>query len=77
MLTATEHRRALASFASYALILEALRTAPVSYVVAVRQTSVIFAVILAVGWLGERPSRIRVLGGLATVVGVALIALRA
>ena len=59
------------------LILEALRTAPVSYVVAIRQTSVIFAVILAVGWLGERPSRLRVLGSLATVLGVALIAFRA
>lgn len=68
---------ALASFASYTLILEALRTAPVSYVVAVRQTSVIFAVLLAVGWLGERPGPMRVLGSLATVLGVALIALRA
>lgn len=65
----------VAALASYGLILEALRTASVSYVVAVRQTSVLFAVLLAVRWLGERPSWQRVVGGAATVVGVALISL--
>ena len=64
---------AVVSFASYSLILQALRTAPASYVVAVRQTSVLFAVALSVVWLGERPGRARVLGAAATVVGVALI----
>jgi uncharacterized membrane protein len=66
---------ALAATASYALILEAFRTASVSYVVAVRQSSVLFAVALGVIFLRERPSRIRVLGALATVAGVALISL--
>jgi drug/metabolite transporter (DMT)-like permease len=65
----------LASFASYALILEALRSAAVSYVVAARQMSVVFAIALAVGWLRERPTRPRVVGALATVAGVGLIAL--
>jgi drug/metabolite transporter (DMT)-like permease len=65
---------ALASFASYSLILEAFRTAPVSYVVAARQLSVIFAVALGMVLLRERPSRVRLLGALATVAGVALIA---
>jgi len=64
----------LVSFASYVLILDALRTAPVSYVVAVRQTSVLFAVLLGATWLGERPTRLRVLGAAATVAGVALVA---
>jgi len=64
---------AVVSFASYSLILQALRSAPASYVVAVRQTSVLFAVALSVLWLGERPGRARVLGAAATVVGVALI----
>jgi drug/metabolite transporter (DMT)-like permease len=68
---------ALATFASYALTLEALRTAQVSYVVAVRQCSVLFAVVLAVWALRERPSGGRVLGALGTVMGVALIALYA
>jgi drug/metabolite transporter (DMT)-like permease len=54
-LTATLRRRgwlvgfaALATLASYVLILETLRTAQVSYVVAVRQCSVLFAVAFAV-----------------------------
>jgi drug/metabolite transporter (DMT)-like permease len=64
----------LVSFLGYALILHALRTAPVSYVVAVRQASVIFAVALGALRLRERPTRLRLLGALATVAGVALVA---
>lgn len=60
---------------SYLIILEVLKTAPVSYVVAVRQVSVLFAVGMAMVSLGERPSRGRVYGALASVAGVALIAL--
>lgn len=66
---------AACGFTSYALVLEAMREAPVSYVVAVRQTSVVFALLLALLWLGERPSRLRVLGVLGTVLGVVLISL--
>lgn len=65
----------LVSLGSYTLILEALATAKVSYVVAMRQTSVLFALALAAWWLRERPSAERVLGAVATVAGVALIAL--
>lgn len=60
--------------ASYGLILEAYRTAAASYVVAVRQTSVLFAVAIAMLFLGERPGGGRIAGAAATVVGVALIA---
>ncbi|MEE8581860.1 MAG: EamA family transporter [Myxococcota bacterium] len=63
------------TFASYGLILEALRTAPVSYVVAARQVSVLFVVGMSVLWLGESPSRARMLGAGLTVAGVALLAL--
>jgi len=45
-------------------------------VVAVRQMSVLFALLFAVVWLRERPDRRRVIGATATVVGVALISLR-
>jgi uncharacterized membrane protein len=45
----------------------------VSYVVAVRQSSVLFAVALSMLFLRERPSRVRLLGALATVAGVVLI----
>jgi drug/metabolite transporter (DMT)-like permease len=65
----------VASFVSYTLILQAMRTAPVSYVVATRQLSVVFAVSLAMLWLRERPSRARVLGAALTVLGVATIGL--
>lgn len=65
----------VAGFASYGLILEALRTALVSYVVAVRQVSVLLAVAFAIAWLGERPGRARIIGATATVAGIALIAL--
>jgi drug/metabolite transporter (DMT)-like permease len=68
---------AIATMASYALILEALRTAQVSYVVAVRQCSVLFAVAFAVWMLSERPTRLRVTGTLGTLAGVVLIALYA
>lgn len=68
---------AAVSFVGYTLILQALRTAAVSYVVAVRQTSVLFAALLAVVWLRERPPGARLAGSLAIVLGVALIALQA
>lgn len=71
-------RAAAALFGSllgYALILQAYQTAPASYVVAVRQASVLFALLFAVVWLRERPDRRRTLGALATVAGVALISL--
>ncbi len=64
----------LVSYLGYALVLAALETAPVSYVVAVRQTSVLFALGLGMLWLRETPGRPRVWGAVATVVGVALIA---
>lgn len=64
-----------ASLLGYSLILEAFRTAPASYVVAVRQLSVLFALLFAVLWLRERPDRRRIVGAIATVVGVALISL--
>jgi drug/metabolite transporter (DMT)-like permease len=63
------------TFASYALILQALRTAPASYVVAARQVSVLFAVGLGALLLGERPRPLRVLGAALTVAGVALLGL--
>jgi len=64
----------LISVVSYTLVLQALRTANVSYAVAVRQTSVLFVVAISTWFLGERPGASRVAGALATVVGVALIA---
>jgi drug/metabolite transporter (DMT)-like permease len=64
---------AVVSFTGYGLILEAFRLAPASYVVAVRQSSVLFAAWIGVAFLGERPDRGRLAGAAATVAGVALI----
>jgi drug/metabolite transporter (DMT)-like permease len=72
-----EGRRAVAavgvSLVGYGLILAAFESAPASYVVAVRQSSVLFAAWIGVALLGESPGRGRLLGAAATVVGVALI----
>lgn len=65
----------LLGLVGYGLILRALETAPASYVVAVRQSSVLFVLVLGVLRLHETPGRSRVLGGVATVLGVGLIAL--
>ena len=70
----TAFTAACVSFVSYGLILQVLRTAPVSYVIAARQTSVLFAIAIGALRWRERPSRLRLLGALATVVGVALVA---
>lgn len=64
------------SFVGYGLILEALRSAPASYVVTVRQASVVFVVLLSFAWLREPVTRPRAVGALATVAGVALVGLR-
>ena len=65
----------LFGFASYVLVLRAMETASISYITAVRQSSVLFALVIAVVALRERPGRLRLLGGLANVAGVALIGL--
>jgi drug/metabolite transporter (DMT)-like permease len=65
---------ALVGLVGYGLILQVLRSAPASYVVAVRQLSVLFAVGIAVRFLGEAPSPRRLAGALLTVAGVATIA---
>lgn len=61
------------SLSGYSLILEALRTAQASYVVAVRQSSVLFAVALSILWLGERPGRARIIGACVIAAGVILL----
>lgn len=61
------------SLVGYGLILAAFERAPASYVVAVRQSSVLFAAWMGVAFLGERPDRARLTGAVATVVGVGLI----
>jgi drug/metabolite transporter (DMT)-like permease len=64
----------VAGLLGYGLILQVMQTAPASYVVAVRQLSVLFATMIAMRFLGEQPSRARLAGAALTVLGVATIA---
>ena len=64
-----------AMFGAYCLVLAALRLAPPGPVAAVRESSVVIATGLAAGLLGERVSRLRMLGAILVAVGVAILAL--
>jgi drug/metabolite transporter (DMT)-like permease len=63
------------SFGGYLLVLFAMRQAPVSYVVAAREISVVFAAILGVVVLGERLRAARLVGATAVFLGLAALAL--
>lgn len=60
-------------FLAYALVLAALRLAPAAPVAAVRETSVLFAVLLAAPFLGERVTRGRLAGAVLVVAGVVVL----
>jgi drug/metabolite transporter (DMT)-like permease len=59
---------------AYTLVLLALRLAPAASVAAVRETSVVIAVVLAALVLHERVTRARVIGAAVVVGGVVLLA---
>jgi drug/metabolite transporter (DMT)-like permease len=65
---------AVAMLAAYTLVLLALRLAPAASVAAVRETSVVIAVVLAAVVLHERVTRARVIGAAVVVAGVVLLA---
>ncbi|HEX4930720.1 MAG TPA: EamA family transporter [Gaiellaceae bacterium] len=62
-------------FLAYVLVLAALQLAPAAPVAAVRETSVLFAVVLAAPFLGERVSSGRLAGAALVVAGVAALGL--
>ena len=63
------------TLASYALALWAMTQAPIAMVAALRETSVVFAAIIAMTLLGERVSRIRGLSILIVAAGAVAIKL--
>jgi drug/metabolite transporter (DMT)-like permease len=63
------------AFTAYALVLAALTLAPAPAVAAVRETSVLFAVVLGAAVLREPVGASRIAGTVLVVVGVALVAL--
>jgi drug/metabolite transporter (DMT)-like permease len=74
-LTASTLVASVAAFAAYALVLAALRLAPAPEVAAVRETSIVFATLLAAVFLRERVGPTRLAGAAVVAGGVALIAL--
>jgi drug/metabolite transporter (DMT)-like permease len=60
-------------FLAYVLVLAALKLAPAAPVAAVRETSVLFAVVLAAPLLGERVGHARVAGAALVVCGVLVL----
>jgi len=61
---------AVASLGSYSIALWAMTVAPVALVAALRETSVLFAVILGAWLLKEPWTRWRMLGAMSIVAGV-------
>jgi len=57
-------------FLAYVLVLAALRLAPAAPVAAVREASVLFAVVLAAPMLGERVTAVRLAGAALVVAGI-------
>lgn len=62
----------LASFAAYAIVVWAMTVAPIALVTALRETSILFAVLI--GWMifGERMTMGKATAGLLIITGVAL-----
>lgn len=62
-----------ASFTAYALVIWAFTLAPIAMVTAVRETSIIFALLLGVVVLKERFDRMKLIATLLTLAGVCLL----
>jgi len=64
-----------ASFLAYAMATWAFTVAPIALVAALRETSIIFALLLGVVGLKERMDLLKVLATLCTLVGIGLMRL--
>ncbi|WP_298261804.1 DMT family transporter [uncultured Litoreibacter sp.] len=62
-----------ASFVAYSLVIWAFTQSSIALVTALRETSIIFALLIGVMWMGERLSLGKVLSTMITVVGVILL----
>ena len=63
------------SLAAYWIVIWAFTVAPIALVAALRETSVLFAMLIAVVWLGERPGHWRWIGSAMILTGVVLVRL--
>ena len=58
---------------TYLLVLFAMQTSQVSYVVAARELSIVFSALFGVLWLGEGHRQVRLIGAILIAVGVTFI----
>ncbi len=63
------------SLLAYGIVIWAMTKAPIGLVAALRESSVLFAVLLSWLWLGERLGRVRVVAALVILCGILLIRL--
>jgi drug/metabolite transporter (DMT)-like permease len=62
-----------ASFVAYALVIWAFTQAPIALVTALRETSIVFALLIGVGFLKERLDLAKVLSTMITLFGAAIL----
>jgi uncharacterized membrane protein len=60
---------------TYLLVLFAMQTSNVSYVVAVREVSIVFSALFGIMWLGESHRQPRLIGAFLIALGVVFIGL--
>ena len=60
---------------TYSMVLFAMRMSKVSYVVAVREVSIVFSAYYGIIWLGEQHGRQKFMGSILIALGVVLISL--
>ena len=63
------------SLLAYGIVIWAMTRAPIGLVAALRESSVLFAVLLSWGWLGEKLGRVRLMAALVILGGILLIRL--
>jgi uncharacterized membrane protein len=61
----------------YMLVLYAMSIAPVSYILALRQISVVLGALMGVAFLGESYGRVRIMGSLVIFIGVFILGVMA
>jgi len=64
-----------ASFIAYAMVVNAFMQAPIALVTALRETSIVFALLIGVGFLGERLDLPKVVSTMLTLGGAVLLRL--
>jgi drug/metabolite transporter (DMT)-like permease len=62
-----------ASFVAYAIVIWAFTQAPIALVTALRETSIIFALLIGVFFLKERLDLMKVLSTMTTLLGAILL----